>query len=139
MPQISAIAGEGIPVMSHIGMMPQSVRIEGGYRIKGKTEEEAQRLIEDARAAEHAGAFGILLELVHATAAQRITQSVQIPTIGIGSGTDCDGQVLVIHDLIGTFPWFTPKFAKPQARLAGQIREATAAYIAATKCPNLVK
>lgn len=131
--QILAIASEGIPVMSHIGMMPQSVRLEGGYRIKGKTEEDAQRLINDALAVEKAGAFAILLELVHPSAAQRITATVRIPTVGIGSGTDCDGQVLVIHDLIGTFPWFTPKFAKPQAHLAAQIREAAAAYIAETK------
>ncbi|HEX8312546.1 MAG TPA: 3-methyl-2-oxobutanoate hydroxymethyltransferase [Chthoniobacteraceae bacterium] len=131
--QISALASAGIPVMAHIGMLPQSVREEGGYRIKGKTEEEAQLLIADARAAEDAGAFGLLLELVQKDTARRITEAVKIPTIGIGSGANCDGQVLVVHDLIGMFPWFTPKFAKPRARVAVDIRQAAAEFISEVK------
>lgn len=132
-PQIRAIAAAGIEVMAHIGMMPQSVRIEGGYKIKGKTEDEAARLIADAKAVEEAGAFGLLLELVVPDVAARITAAIGIPTIGIGAGPACDGQVLVSHDLLGLFPWFTPKFVKPQAHLATDISAAAAAYIAATK------
>ncbi len=131
--QIRAIAAAGIPVMAHIGMMPQSVLLEGGYKIKGKTQSEAERLIADARAVESAGAFGLLLELVVADVARQITQRIKIPTIGIGSGTECDGQVLVIHDLIGLFPWFTPKFAQPRAAIAGDICSAAKAFCAATK------
>lgn len=132
-PHLEALRAADIPVMAHIGMMPQRVRIEGGYRIKGKTPEEVERLLADARAAEAAGAFGLLLELVQADTAARITQSVSIPTIGIGSGPGCDGQVLVTPDLIGSFPWFTPKFVQPRARVAEQVREAVAGYIAAVK------
>jgi 3-methyl-2-oxobutanoate hydroxymethyltransferase len=128
-PQIRALAEAGIPVMAHIGMMPQSVRLEGGYRIKGKTEEDAQRLLDDAAAVEAAGAFALLLELVQADTAARITAHIQIPTVGIGSGTACDGQVLVVHDLIGLFPWFTPKFAKPKAQIGSAILEAAIAFI----------
>ena len=134
-PQVAALVAAGIPAMAHIGMMPQRVRIEGGYRIKGKTPEEAERLLDDARAAEAAGAFGLLLELVYPETARRITESVRIPTIGIGSGPDCDGQVLVTPDLIGAFPWFTPRFVKQRAQTAASIREAVAAYIADVKQP----
>jgi 3-methyl-2-oxobutanoate hydroxymethyltransferase len=131
--QIRALTAAGIPVMAHIGMQPQRVRIEGGYRVKGKTPEEAERLLADARAVEDAGAFGLLLELVKSDVAARITASIAIPTIGIGAGPECDGQVLVIHDLIGLFPWFTPKFAKPQAQVAEDIRGAIARYVAGVK------
>jgi 3-methyl-2-oxobutanoate hydroxymethyltransferase len=131
--QVSAIVGAGIPVMAHIGMMPQRVRIEGGYRIKGKTPEESDLLVADALAAERAGAFGLLLELVEPHAAQRITETVAIPTIGIGSGAGCDGQVLVTPDLIGAFPWFTPKFVKQRARVADAIRHAAREYVADVK------
>lgn len=134
-PQIRALVAAGIPAMAHIGMMPQNVRIEGGYRIKGKTPEQADALVADAAAVQAAGAFGILLELVVPDVARRITESVEIPTIGIGAGLDCDGQVLVLHDLIGAFPWFTPKFATPRANVAGEIRKAVAGYLAATKMP----
>jgi 3-methyl-2-oxobutanoate hydroxymethyltransferase len=134
-PQIEALVGAGIPAMAHIGMMPQNVRVEGGYRMKGKTPEQADALLADAAAVEAAGAFGILIELVVPDVARRITESVKIPTIGIGAGADCDGQVLVLHDLIGLFPWFTPKFAKPRADVASEIRRAVAAYLAATKSP----
>jgi len=135
-PQVAALTAAGIPAMAHIGMMPQRVRIEGGYRIKGKTPEEAERLLADARAAEAAGAFGLLLELVFPETARRITESVRIPTIGIGSGPDCDGQVLVTPDLIGAFPWFTPRFVKQRAQVATSIREAVSAYIAGVKQPE---
>jgi 3-methyl-2-oxobutanoate hydroxymethyltransferase len=132
-PQIEALVAAGIPAMAHIGMMPQNVKQEGGYKIKGKTPEQADALVADALAVQAAGAFGILLELVVPDVAKRITESVSIPTIGIGAGPDCDGQVLVLHDLIGLFPWFTPKFATPRAKVSEDIRTAVAAYIAATK------
>lgn len=135
-PQIRALVGAGIPAMAHIGMMPQNVRLEGGYRIKGKTPEQADALVADAAAVQAAGAFGILLELVVHEVARRITAGVDIPTIGIGAGTGCDGQVLVLHDLIGLFPWFTPKFATPRARVSEDIRAAVAGYIEATKAPS---
>jgi 3-methyl-2-oxobutanoate hydroxymethyltransferase len=128
--QIRAIASAGIPVMAHIGMQPQRVRIEGGYRVKGRTPNEADALLEDARAVETAGSFALLLELVQDEAARRITQSIAIPTIGIGSGTACDGQVLVTHDLIGAFPWFKPKFVTPAANIAESIRSAAVAFLA---------
>ncbi|MDB6175317.1 MAG: pyruvate/phosphoenolpyruvate kinaselike domain [Chthoniobacteraceae bacterium] len=132
-PQIEALVAARIEVMAHIGMMPQSVQIEGGYKVKGKTELEAARLLADAIAVEKAGAFGVLLELVVADVARRITESIKIPTIGIGAGTGCDGQVLVSHDLVGLFPWFTPKFVTQRARIADDIRAAAAAFILATK------
>jgi 3-methyl-2-oxobutanoate hydroxymethyltransferase len=134
--QIRALAQEDIPVMAHIGMQPQQVRVEGGYKIKGKTEEQAAALLADARAVENAGAFGILLELVVPSVAAQITAGVTIPTIGIGSGVDCDGQVLVLHDLVGMYPWFKPKFATQRADIAGEIRRAAVEFIAATKTPT---
>ena len=116
-PQIQAIVAAGIPFMAHIGMLPQSVREEGGYKVKGKTAAEADALMEDAKAVEHAG---------------EITKTLRIPTIGIGSGQHCDGQILVTHDLIGLFPWFTPKFVSPEASVAEEIRKAAAAFIRRT-------
>ncbi len=130
--QISAVVEEEIPVMAHIGMLPQSVREEGGYKLKGRTEAEAEALLADARAVESAGAFAVVLEIVAKASAQQITEALQIPTIGIGSGTDCDGQILVTHDLIGLFPWFTPKFVAPEARVAEEIRKAVRAFIERT-------
>ena len=129
-PQVAAITVSGIPVVGHIGMLPQHVREEGGYKIKGKTPEDAQRLIDDALALEAAGAIGIVMELVKAPVAREITERLRIPTIGIGSGPDCDGQVLVTHDLIGMFPWFTPKFAKPIAATGAAIRAAAVEFTA---------
>lgn len=126
--EIRAVVGAGMPMMAHLGMLPQSVREEGGYRLKGKTEGEAAELVAQARAVEEAGAFAVVLELVKDTVAGRISEAVGIPTIGIGSGTGCDGQVLVIHDLIGLFPWFRPKFAVPEADVAGEIRGAVERY-----------
>ena len=131
--QIKAIIAEGIPVMGHIGMLPQSVREEGGYKVKGRTPTEADALLADAAAVEKAGAFAVVLEIVAAETARRITEALAIPTIGIGSGSHCDGQILVTHDLIGLFPWFTPKFVSPEARVADDIRRAAQAFIRRTK------
>jgi len=123
----------GIPLMAHIGMLPQSVREEGGYKLKGRTQAEIEQLIQDAHAVEKAGAFAVVLEIVVADTAKQITEAIGIPTIGIGSGDHCDGQILVTHDLIGLFPWFTPKFVSPQARVADEIRRAAAAFIEQTR------
>lgn len=131
--QIEAIIADGIPVMGHIGMLPQSVREEGGYKIKGRTPSEAEALLRDAVAVEKAGAFSVVLEIVAAATARQITEALAIPTIGIGSGSHCDGQILVTHDLIGLFPWFTPKFVSPEARVAEEIRRAAQAFIRRTK------
>lgn len=131
--QIAAIVAAGIPFMGHIGMLPQSVREEGGYKVKGKTAAEAQALIDDAKAVERAGAFAVVLEIVKTDVAREITKALRIPTIGIGSGQHCDGQILVTHDLIGLFPWFTPKFVSPQASVAEEIRKAAAAFIRSTR------
>jgi 3-methyl-2-oxobutanoate hydroxymethyltransferase len=131
--QIEAIIAAGIPVMGHIGMLPQSVREEGGYKVKGRTQAEAEALLRDATAVEKAGAFAVVLEIVAPETARRITTELVIPTIGIGSGSHCDGQILVTHDLIGLFPWFTPKFVSPEARVADDIRRAAQAFIRRTK------
>ncbi len=128
LPMVEAILDDKIPVIGHLGMLPQRVIEEGGYRIKGKSGEEAARLASDARALDAAGVCAIVLELVHAPLAAEITSSLSCPTIGIGSGNGCDGQILVLHDLIGLFPWFRPKFAKPRADVARSIVEAAAAY-----------
>ena len=130
---ISTVVEAGIPLMAHIGMLPQSVREEGGYKVKGRTPESAERLINDALAVEAAGAFAVVLEIVAAETARQISTRLQIPTIGIGSGTHCDGQILVTHDLIGLFPWFTPKFVSPEARVADEIRKAARAFIYRTR------
>ena len=131
--QIEAITRAGIPFMAHIGMLPQSVREQGGYRIKGRTQLEAEALLADACAVEQAGAFSVVLEIVVAEVAKQITNAIAIPTIGIGSGEHCDGQILVTHDLIGLFPWFTPKFVSPEARVAEEIRRAARAFVERTK------
>jgi 3-methyl-2-oxobutanoate hydroxymethyltransferase len=131
--QIEAITNAGIPFMAHIGMLPQSVREEGGYRIKGRNPAEAERLLADALAVEKAGAFSVVLEIVAAEIAKQITHAISIPTIGIGSGKHCDGQILVTHDLIGLFPWFTPKFVSPEARVADEIRRAARVFIEQTR------
>jgi 3-methyl-2-oxobutanoate hydroxymethyltransferase len=131
--QIDAIVAAGIPLMGHIGMLPQSVREEGGYKVKGRTQAEADALLQDALAVEKAGAFAVVLEIVLPETARRITDTLSIPTIGIGSGSHCDGQILVTHDLIGLFPWFTPKFVSPEARVAEDIRRAVQVFIGRTK------
>jgi 3-methyl-2-oxobutanoate hydroxymethyltransferase len=134
--RIEAIVQAGIPFMAHIGMLPQSVREEGGYRLKGRTQSEIEQLLMDAHAVEKAGAFAVVLEIVTAEAAKQITEAIGIPTIGIGSGDHCDGQILVTHDLIGLFPWFTPKFVSPAARVAEEIRRASTAFIERTRNGN---
>jgi 3-methyl-2-oxobutanoate hydroxymethyltransferase len=121
-PQIDAITGAGIPFLGHLGMLPQSVREEGGYHVKGKVESEREALFEDAKALVNAGTFAVVLELVTPPVARELTQTISIPTIGIGSGTDCDGQILVTSDLLGLFPWFTPKFVKPRLNAAEQMK-----------------
>jgi 3-methyl-2-oxobutanoate hydroxymethyltransferase len=131
--QIETIVGAGIPFMAHIGMLPQSVREEGGYKVKGRSREQAEALLRDARAVEAAGAFSVVLEIVAPETAKTISASIEIPTIGIGSGNDCDGQILVTHDLIGLFPWFTPKFVAPEANVAEQIRKAARGFVERTR------
>jgi 3-methyl-2-oxobutanoate hydroxymethyltransferase len=128
LPQVRAIISAGIPFCGHLGMLPQSVIEEGGYHIKGKKEAEHQKLIEDAKLLADAGAFAIVLELVTPPVAKEISETISIPTIGIGSGGDCDGQILVTHDLIGMFPWFTPRFVKPRANCAAEIKAAVAGW-----------
>jgi 3-methyl-2-oxobutanoate hydroxymethyltransferase len=127
--QARAILAEGIPFLGHLGMLPQHVREEGGYHVKGRTQDERQALLADAAALAETGAFAIVLELVSPPVAKEITASIPIPTIGIGSGPDCDGQIRVIHDLIGLFPWFTPKFVQPQLRVGEEIRAAVADWM----------
>ena len=136
---IEAITRAGIPYMAHIGMLPQHVREQGGYKVKGKTQSEAEALIADAKAVEKAGAFSVVLEIVVPEIAKQITNAIDIPTIGIGSGEQCDGQILVTHDLIGLFPWFTPKFVSPEARVADEIRKAARAFIERTHASGLSK
>lgn len=125
LPQIRAIIGAGIPFVGHIGMLPQHVLEEGGkYRIKGRDDAGHAKLLDDAAALAEAGAFAVVLELVTPVVAKEITERFPFATIGIGSGPDCDGQILVTPDLIGTYPWFTPKFVKQELNAAEQIRSA---------------
>ncbi|MFC2006369.1 3-methyl-2-oxobutanoate hydroxymethyltransferase [Chloroflexota bacterium] len=118
----------GIPVMGHIGLTPQSIHQFGGFKVQGRTPEAAIRMLEDARALEDAGAFSIVLETVPAPLAALITQKISIPTIGIGAGIGCDGQVQVINDVLGSFADFVPKHAKQYAKLTGIIRNAVTEY-----------
>lgn len=128
--QVGAIVETGIPFLGHLGMLPQHVVEEGGkYRIKGRTEEQHAALLADADALVAAGAFAIVLELVTPPVAQEITARIPVPTIGIGSGADCDGQILVTHDLVGAFPWFTPKFVVPKTQTGEAIRSAVNDWI----------
>ena len=117
-----------IPVMAHIGLTPQSVHQLGGYKVQGKGEKAGQRLMEDTKILEEAGAFAIVIECVPKGLAKEITTSLDIPTIGIGAGVDCDGQVLVVHDMLGLFERFTPKFVKKYAKMNDHIREAVKTY-----------
>ena len=114
--------------MGHLGMLPQHVLEEGGYHIKGKQNAEYQQLIGDAKILAGTGAFAIVLELVTPPVAKEISGAISIPTIGIGSGPDCDGQILVTPDLVGAFPWFTPRFVKPHANCAAEIKSAVTAW-----------
>ena len=122
--RVAAMTRFGIPVMGHLGMTPQSVHQYGGYKVQGKAPDQAEVLLNDARALEAAGSFSIVLEAVPATLARTITQALAIPTIGIGAGPACDGQVLVLYDLLGLFDQFVPKFVKPYAHLRADALQA---------------
>jgi len=127
---VRALVDVGIPVMGHLGLTPQSVHALGGYRVQGRDEQTAQRLKTDAKALEDAGAFAIVLELLPAPLASQITKSLTIPTIGIGAGPACDGQVLVLPDMLGLNERFTAKFVKRYAALATDVQEAVQRYAA---------
>lgn len=125
---VRAIVRAGIPVVGHLGLTPQSVHSLGGFKVQGKEEKGAQKLLDDAKHLEESGAFAVVLECVPALLAQKVTDSIVIPTIGIGAGIYCDGQVLVTNDLLGLFPGFTPKFVKQYANLHTQLAQAIAEY-----------
>jgi len=127
---VRALVDRGIPVMGHLGLTPQSVHALGGYRVQGRDRDTAERLAYDAKALEEAGAFAIVLELIPAPLASQITRSVAIPTIGIGAGPACDGQVLVVHDMLGLNDRFAAKFVKRYATLAEDVREAARLFAA---------
>lgn len=128
-PQIKAITSAGIPVMAHIGLTPQHINALGGFKVQGKSAQAAQKLLDDARAVEEAGAFAVTLECVPAALASLVTQSIGIPTIGIGAGAGCDGQVLVYADAVGLYSDFTPKFVKRFGNVGEQMRDAFSAYV----------
>jgi 3-methyl-2-oxobutanoate hydroxymethyltransferase len=128
--RVLALVGAGIPVMGHVGLTPQSATMLGGFRAQGRTAEKARALLQDARALEAAGCFAIVLEAVPAQVAARITQSLTVPSIGIGSGRGCDGQVLVFHDLLGLYDGMAPRFVKRYADLAAGTRSALEHYAA---------
>ncbi|MBI1922502.1 MAG: 3-methyl-2-oxobutanoate hydroxymethyltransferase [Geobacter sp.] len=132
-PTIRAIVEMDIPVMAHIGLTPQSIHRMGGYRVQGKKEEQAESLLRDAHAIQEAGAFAVVLEGIPLKLAQRITEELDIPTIGIGAGPHCDGQVLVIHDILGLCEKYSPKFVKRYAELAPVISRAVSDYITEVK------
>lgn len=121
---IRGVTGAGIPVMGHLGFTPQSVLALGGSRVQARDKEGAKKIVDDAKRLEDAGAFSIVLELVPAEVAARVTQAVQIPTIGIGAGASCSGQVLVLHDMLGLNEGFSPKFLKRYAEMAAEVRDA---------------
>ena len=127
--RVQALAGAGIPVMGHLGLTPQSATMLGGFKAQGRTAAKAVRLYEDALALEAAGCFAIVLEAVPAPVAARITQALTVPTIGIGAGLECDGQVLVWHDLLGLYEGRSPRFVKQYADLATEIVRAVSAYV----------
>jgi 3-methyl-2-oxobutanoate hydroxymethyltransferase len=137
-PTVAAIVESGIPVMGHLGLTPQSIHRFGGYRVQGRDKATAQRLLDDARALEQAGAFGVVLELIPAPVAKRISEALTIPTIGIGAGVHCDGQVQVMHDLLGYAPpgGHVPRHAKQYATLATTIDEAVRAYAAEVRAAS---
>lgn len=126
---IGRITAIGIPVMAHLGLTPQSVHQLGGYKLQGKDETVERKIMEDARLVEEAGAFALVLECVPASLAEKVTKALGIPTIGIGAGPGCDGQVLVINDMLGLFERFSPKFVKKYAQLHIQMKEAVRQYI----------
>jgi 3-methyl-2-oxobutanoate hydroxymethyltransferase len=130
LPRVRAIVAAGIPVMGHVGLTPQSATMLGGFKTQGKTAEAAVRLVEDALALEEAGCFAVVLEAVPAPVAAAITERLTVPTIGIGAGPDCDGQVLVYHDLLGLTEGHLPRFVKRYANLSREIRDALESYAA---------
>jgi 3-methyl-2-oxobutanoate hydroxymethyltransferase len=130
---IRALCEIDIPVMGHIGLTPQSIHRMGGYKIQGKEERQRQKLLADALAVERAGAFSVVLEAIPAELAQQITQSLNIPTIGIGAGINCDGQVLVIHDVLGLSGSFRPKFVKQYVQLEPVIKKAVQEFVSEVK------
>ncbi|HMH56534.1 MAG TPA: 3-methyl-2-oxobutanoate hydroxymethyltransferase [Gemmatimonadales bacterium] len=127
---VAALVDRGIPVIGHLGLTPQSVHALGGYRVQGREEKGADRMLQDAKALEAAGACAIVLELIPAPLAARISKSLTIPTIGIGAGPECDGQVLVLHDMLGLNEQFAPKFLKHYAKLGESVREAVRSFAA---------
>ncbi|HEY3914736.1 MAG TPA: 3-methyl-2-oxobutanoate hydroxymethyltransferase [Verrucomicrobiae bacterium] len=136
LPQVRAIIAAGIPLLGHLGMLPQNVIAEGGYHIKGKTEEERTAMLDDAAALEAAGAFAIVLELVTPAVAREVSARISIPTIGIGSGPGCDGEILVTTDLLGTSPGFIPKHVKKSWNFAEQMRAAVVEWKESVVHPN---
>jgi 3-methyl-2-oxobutanoate hydroxymethyltransferase len=128
--RVLALVGAGIPVMGHVGLTPQSATMLGGFRAQGRTAAKAAALLEDARTLEQAGCFAVVLEAVPAPVAARITEELSVPTLGIGSGRDCDGQVLVYHDLLGLYPGKSPRFVKRYAELAPVIEQALERFAA---------
>jgi len=127
---VSKLVEVGIPVMGHLGLTPQSVRRFGGYRLQGRDASDAERMVEEAKLLESSGCFSLVLEKIPAGLAERITESVSIPTIGIGAGPHCDGQILVLYDLLGIDPAFAPRFVRRYAELAPVIRQALRRYAA---------
>jgi 3-methyl-2-oxobutanoate hydroxymethyltransferase len=127
---VRALVEAGIPVMGHVGMTPQSVNVFGGFKVQGRTEAAARALLDDVRALEEAGAFAIVLELVPAPLSKLITERASVPTIGIGAGPDCDGEVQVIYDILGLFPDFTPRHTKRYADIGASVRQAAQTYLA---------
>lgn len=132
-PQIKAITDAQIPVVAHIGLTPQSINMFGGFKVQGKNEEAAKKLIEEAQAVEKAGAFAVVLECVPAKLAKLISEKITIPTIGIGAGADCDGQVLVNQDMLAMFSGFKPKFVKQFADVGTAMKDGFSAYIKEVK------
>lgn len=130
---IKAIVKASIPVCAHIGLTPQSINAFGGFKVQGKGKEEAQRLLDEARAVEEAGAFAVVLECVPAKLAKKISESISIPTIGIGAGAGCDGQVLVYQDMLAMYSDFKPKFVKQYAQIGSVMKDAFRQYIAEVK------
>jgi len=132
-PTVRALVAAGVPVMGHLGLTPQSVNALGGFRVQGRGDKAAARLIEDALLLEDAGAFAIVLETIPAELGKTVTDRIGIPTIGIGAGVSCDGQVLVCYDMLGLFEQMAPKFVKKYADLGGVVRDAVRQYVADVK------
>ncbi len=132
-PQIKAITEAGIPVMAHLGLTPQSVNAFGGFKVQGKSEEAARKLVDDAKAIQEAGAFAVVLECIPSKLAKLISETIQIPTIGIGAGAGCDGQVLVYQDMMALFSDFKPKFVKHFADVGSAMKEGFEGYIREVK------